>query len=159
MKTTILKISAFVLLFSLIGAGCEKDGAIPLKDKYLNISAMTYSDCKVTLASNTIVQYIELKAIGKNQLQIKFINASLNCCPEEIYSNAYIKNEILRINFSEKTPAQCNCFCYYDLECTIDSLEVREYTAEVYAHGDSPKARFTFSFSEKLDAKIIITTN
>jgi hypothetical protein len=159
MKIIILKIGAFVLLFSMMGAGCEKEKTISLKDKALNVSSMSYSSCKETLVSNTIEQYIELKAIGKNQLQIKFINASLNCCPEEIYSNAYIKNNLLRINFREKTPAECNCNCYYDLECIIDSLEDREYTTEVYAHGDSPKARFTFSFSDKLDAKINITNN
>lgn len=159
MKRTLLKPSAFLLLFALMGAGCGKEGIQPLKDKTLNISSMKFIGCKETLKSTSVEQYIELKAIGTNKLQVKIINARLNCCPGNIYSSALIVNQTLKINFQEETPGKCNCLCYYDLECTIDSLEKGDYYTEVYVCSETPNAKFSFSYSVDLSKKIVISNN
>jgi hypothetical protein len=47
MKTTILKLSAFVLLFALMGAGCEKDEELPpntAKGKIIIITGQCYGE-------------------------------------------------------------------------------------------------------------------
>jgi hypothetical protein len=159
MKTVVLKISFIFLLWYFMGAGCEKVSTQPLEDRNMNIVSTNFIGCKEESNSTLVEQYIKLEAVGKNQLRIKFINAHLNCCPGEIYSSAYITNETLKINFREATPAKCNCMCYYDVECIIDSLERREYSVEIYAHSEKPNAKFSFNFSETLNKTIAISND
>ncbi|MBI9065216.1 MAG: hypothetical protein JEZ14_24745 [Marinilabiliaceae bacterium] len=158
MKHKILNIALMFLLPVLLGAGCGKDELPPLEDKILKVTEMNASGCKDQLKSSDIERYVELKAENDNQLRVRFINASLNCCPGEITSNAFIQNEILKIVFMEETMA-CNCICDFDLECVIDSMENRSYEMEVYAHSEKPKAKFTFYYSKKLNARIKVSDN
>ena len=160
MKSTILKISLVLLLFALIGASCQDEEELPpLKDKQLTVSEIKTQGCKDNLKSTDVERYIELKAEGENQLRIKFINATLSCCPGEITSNVFIQNEILKVVFSEPTPILCNCFCFYDLECVINSLENRSYNIEIYVRSENPKAKFTFNYTPELNSKTSIVTN
>ncbi len=159
MKHKILKLSTVILLFAFIGAGCQKDELPPLKDKILTVSKTVSNGCKESLKSTETERYIELKAEGENQLRVKFINASLNCCPGKITSNAFIQNGILKVVFTEETPAMCNCICNFDLECVIDSMENREYNLEVYAYSEKPEAKITFNYSQKLNTKTKISNN
>ncbi len=159
METTILKISAIVLLSSLMWAGCKKESIQKSEDKTLNITYQNYLGCKQDLKSTSNEQYIKLEALGTNQLHVQFINVELNCCPGKLNSIAYMTNEKMKIVFQEEKPAQCNCMCYYDLECIIDSLENREYFVEVYAHGEKPKAKFSFYYSEHFNKIINISNN
>ena len=160
MKPKILKLSLVFLLFPLIGASCQDEEELPpLEDKQLIVSAIKTQGCKDNLKSTDIEKYIELKAEGENQLRVKFINVTLNCCPGEITTNAFIQNDTLRVIFSEETPAQCDCICDFDLECVIDSMENRSYSIEVYAHSENPKAKFTFNYTPELNYKTSIVTN
>ncbi|WP_346857088.1 hypothetical protein [uncultured Draconibacterium sp.] len=153
----ILKLSLVFLLFALIGASCQDEEELPpLEDRQLTVSEIKTQGCKDNLKSNDIERYIELKAEGENQLRVKFVNASLNCCPGEITTNAFIQNDTLRVIFSEETPGRCNCFCDFDLECVIDSMENRSYNIEVYAHSENAKAKFTFNYTPELSSKTIV---
>jgi len=159
MKHKILKFSTVILLFAFIGASCQKEELSLLKDKILTVTEVNSTGCKESLKSSEIERYIELKAVGEKQLKVKFINATLNCCPGKITSNAFIQNEILKVVFAEETPTKCNCICDFDLECVIDSMEKREYSLEIYAHSEKPKAKITFNYSQKLNTKIKISNN
>lgn len=159
MKITILKFSVICLIFAIIGTQCKKDSIQKQEDKTLNISYQNFSGCKKDLKSTSTEQYIKLEAIGTNQLHVQFINAELNCCPGKLNSIANITNETMKIIFQEETPAQCNCMCYYDMECIIDSIEKREYSVEVYAHGENPIVKFSFCYSEHLYKIINVSNN
>ena len=85
-----IQILISVLLLGTI-AGCQKDDSEPLENQNLNIIETNNSGCKnTTKSAEEEQQSIELKAVNENQLQLRFINAILNCCPGEIVSNAYI---------------------------------------------------------------------
>jgi len=140
----------------LIGFACEKNDLPPLDDRVLSVLEIQASDCKENLKSITVEQSVKLKAVNSTQLQLEFINGSLNCCPGEIQSSAYIEDQILRVNFHEEIPGICNCTCYYDLGCLIDSLENRRYTMEIYIGGDKLDASFSFEYSKNLEQTIKI---
>ena len=155
MKKIFFKITYAILLWGLLGGGCEKGDKYPtLEDKQLTVVEVNSGECKQNLKSTETEKYIELKAEQNNQLRVTLINATLNCCPGEITSKAYIKDEILRINFAEETPGKCNCICDFDLECVIGPMEYRSYTIEVYAGSDKAFAKFTFTYCSCLDSKI-----
>uniref|UniRef100_UPI003216379A hypothetical protein n=1 Tax=uncultured Draconibacterium sp. TaxID=1573823 RepID=UPI003216379A len=156
MKTQILKLSAVVMLLAFICAGCQDEEQLPpLEDKQLTVSEIKMQGCKENTKSTDIERYIELKAEGENQLRVKFINATLNCCSGEITTNAFIQNDTLKVVFIEQYPGGCNCICNFDLECLIDSMENRTYTTQVAAHGEI--AKFTFKYSSALYFKIKVS--
>nr|WP_321358214.1 hypothetical protein [uncultured Draconibacterium sp.] len=158
MKLKTLKLSLIFLLIALVVISCQDEEELPpLEDKQLTVSEIKTQGCKDNLKSNDIERYVELKAEGENQLRVKFINAILNCCPGEITTNAFIQNDTLRVIFSEETPGRCNCICDFDLECVIDSMEQRKYTAKVSAGGDV--ASFTFDYSKSLNSVIEISSD
>ena len=163
MKPKILKLSVVFLLFALIGASCQDEEELPpLKDKQLTVSEIKSQGCKDNLKSTDVERYIELKAEGENQLRVKFINATLNCCPGEITTNAFIQNDTLKVVFIEQYPGGCNCICDFDLECVIDSMEDRKYNIGVYAQRsiyEEPNSKFTFNYSKELDTTIKISNN
>ena len=66
-----------------------------------------------------------------------------------------INDGILRVTFIDYNRA--NCICNYDLECVIDSMERRKYTAKVSAGGEV--TTFTFNYSKNLDSTIEISPN
>ncbi|WP_319229584.1 hypothetical protein [Draconibacterium orientale] len=155
MKLKILKLSLVFLLFALIGASCQDEEELPpLEDKQLTVSEIKSQGCKDNLKSNDVERYIELKAEGENQLRIKFINATLNCAGLDT-TYAMINDGILRVTFIDYNWA--NCICDFDLECVIDSMEQRKYTAKVSAGGEV--ATFTFHYSKNLDSTIEISPN
>ena len=152
MKSEILKISLVFLLFTLIGASCQDQEELPpLEDKQLTVSEISTQGCKHNLKSNDIERYVELKAEGENKLRVKFINATLNCAGLDT-TYAMINDGILRVTFIDYNWA--NCICNYDLECVIDSMEQRKYTAQVSVQGEV--TAFTFNYSQHLDSKIDI---
>ena len=157
MKPEILKLSVVFLLFALIGASCQNDDEEelpPLKDKQLTVSEIKTQGCKDNLKSTDVERYIELKAEGENQLRVKFINATLNCAGLDT-TLAIINNEILKVTFIDYHLA--NCYCDFDLECVIDSMEQRKYTAQVSTPYEV--TTFTFDYSKKLDTAIKISNN
>ncbi|WP_320111456.1 hypothetical protein [Draconibacterium orientale] len=153
MKTGILKISLTFLLFALVGASCHDETEFPpLEDKELTVSEIKTQGCKDNLKSNDIERSIELKAEGENKLRIKFVNATLNCAGLDT-TYAMINDGILRVTFIDYNWA--NCICDFDLECVIDSMEQRKYTAKVSAGGEV--ATFSFDYSKNLDSKVEIS--
>lgn len=151
----ILKLSVVSLLFALIGASCQDEEELPsLKDKQLTVSEIKTQGCKDNLKSTDVERYIELKAEGENQLRIKFVNAILNCAGLDT-TYAMIDDGTLRVTFVDYNWA--NCVCNFDLECVIDSMEQRKYTAEVSAGGEV--TTFTFQYSQNLDSTIEISPN
>uniref|UniRef100_UPI0032179833 hypothetical protein n=1 Tax=uncultured Draconibacterium sp. TaxID=1573823 RepID=UPI0032179833 len=157
MKSKTLKLGLFCLVFALVGASCQNDDLSSQEDKQLSVVEVNTIGCKENLKSTDTEQYIQLTAEGENQLRLKFINAVLNCCPGEISGNAFIANDILKVVFTEETPALCNCICCFDLECVIDLMENRTYNIEVYAGSDIAKAKFSFNYSSDLNSRIDIT--
>ena len=152
MKSEILKISLVFLLFALIGVSCQYQEELPpLEDKHLTVSEISTQGCKHNLKSNDIERYVELKAEGENKLRVKFINATLNCAGLDT-TYAMINDGILRVTFIDYNWA--NCICNFDLECVIDSMEQRKYTAQVSVQGEV--TAFTFNYSQHLDFKIDI---
>nr|WP_320023349.1 hypothetical protein [uncultured Draconibacterium sp.] len=152
MKSEILKISLVFLLFALIGVSCQDQEELPpLEDKQLTVSEISTQGCKHNLKSNDIERYVELKAEGENKLRVKFINATLNCAGLDT-TYAMINDGILRVTFIDYNWA--NCICNFDLECVIDSMEQRKYTAQVSVQGEV--TAFTFNYSQHLDFKIDI---
>ena len=152
MKSEILKISLVFLLFALIGVSCQDQEELPpLEDKQLTVSEISAQGCKHNLKSNDIERYVELKAEGENKLRVKFINATLNCAGLDT-TYAMINDGILRVTFIDYNWA--NCICNFDLECVIDSMEQRKYTAQVSVQGEV--TAFTFNYSQHLDFKIDI---
>lgn len=145
---------SFLITFAL---GCQKNDPDPLEDQTLSVIETINTGCKNTTKSTEEGQQsVELKAINGNQLRLTFVNAILNCCTKNIISNASIENNILKVFFVENPPGLCNCICPYDLECVIDNMESRKYEIEVYAGGDTPDAKFHFTFSQKLNMKYTI---
>ena len=136
--------------------GCAKEEHTSLKDRVLTIIETNSSGCKESLKSSDVDRYIELKAEGDNQLRVKFINAYLNCAGLDS-TDAVINEGILKVVFIEDISA--NCMCYFDLECLIDSMENMTYKLEVYAHGEKPQAKLSFTYSNRLDSKIYISDN
>lgn len=147
-----------IFLLATIALGCHKNDSVPFEDQMLSVVETINSGCKNTTKSTEEEQQsIELKAINGNQLQLTFVNALLNCCTTNIISNASIENSILKVFFAENPPGLCNCICPYDLKCIIDNMENRKYEIEVYAGGDTPDAKFSFTFSRKLNMKYDIS--
>ncbi len=155
MKPKIIKLSTGILLFLFVGASCqkEKNELPPLENKILSIIETNFNGCKESLKSSETERYVELKAEGENQLRLKFINARINCAGLDT-TYAAINDGILKVTFFDYNLA--NCLCDFDLDCVIDSMENREYNLEVYAHGEEPKAKFTFTYSSMLDSKFIL---
>lgn len=151
--TQILAFSLFIFLF-----GCEEDNPEPLKNQSLPIVNTQFSDCKnATKSTKEYIQHIELESINGNQLKVTFVNAILNCCPGEIVADAFIQDNVLKVNFIETPPGGlCNCLCPYDLECIIDNIQNRKYEIEVYTGGEIPDAKFSFVYSSNLDVKYVI---
>ena len=157
MKAPIFKITVFLLFLALMGAGCKDEKVVPqLKNKQLTVREANSIGCKANLESTETKQYIELKAEGKKQLRLKFINATINCAGLDT-TYAIIQDGILKVAFLDKISANCNC--KFDLECLIDSLENRSYEIEIYAHSEKAKAKFTFTYFSELDSKKSINDN
>lgn len=153
MKLKTLKLSLIFLLIALVVISCQDEEELPpLEDKQLTVSEIKTQGCKDNLKSTNIERYIELTAEGENKLRIKFVNATLNCAGLDT-TYAMINDGILSITFIDFNWA--NCICNYDLECVIDSMEHRKYTAKVSAGGDV--ASFTFDYSQHLDSKVNIS--
>ena len=144
------------LCFLLIETGCNDDKIElpPLKDKTLTVIETNSTGCKESLKSSETEQYIELKAEGENQLRIKFINATINCAGLDT-TLAIINNGILKVTFIDYILA--NCYCDFDLECVIDSMEQRKYTAQVLVTDEV--FTFTFDYSKSLNSRIEISPN
>lgn len=77
------------------------------------------------------------------KLTLKHINAGFNCCPDSLYCEIELKGDTIVIEEFEKLPL-CNCFCVYDLEIEVDSVEMKGYQVkfvEPYA-GEQDKLVF-----------------
>ncbi len=141
-----------VPLLLTIALGCINNEPGLEGNQDLSVVNTSSAECKNTTKSAGIwPQSIELKAVNGNQLNVTFINAILNCCTEEIVSSACIEDNILKVFFVENPPGLCDCICPYDLGCIIGNMEAREYEIEICAGGDIPDAKFSFTFSQKLD--------
>ena len=154
-----ISIQILAFFFFTFIFGCTEDNPESLENQSLPIVNTQFSDCKnATKSTKEDEQYIELKSVNENQLKVTFVNAILNCCPGEIFTDAIIQDNVLKVIFIETPPGGlCNCLCPYDLECVIDNMQNQKYKIEVYAGGASPDAAFSFTFSRKLNMKYVIS--
>ena len=155
MNSNISKLLVALFLFVILQNGCSNDEFSSL-DRDLNIIEMNSNGCKESLKSTNTERYIELKAEKGGQLRLDFINARLNCAGlDTTYAGIY--DGILKVIFIDNPAA--DCVCDFDLECVIDGLTNKVYKLEVYAASEKPKAKITFTYSSRLNAKFDISDN
>ncbi len=145
-------LSAITLLF-FTTIGCDKEA----NEKGFGVHNLFYTGCKSNNVKIKHVEqtqeYLELKANGK-YLEIKHINAWLNCCPEEILVTSIISNDTIFIDEKEKVYA-CNCNCNYDLNYEIGALDYGKYHL-VFKEDNSILKELDLKFNSNTNAVINI---
>lgn len=61
-----------------------------------------------------------------NRLTLQHINAGFNCCPDSLFCDATLKNNMIIIQEFE-TGGFCNCDCLYDLEIELNEIDSKKY--------------------------------
>jgi len=77
----------------------------------------------------------------QNTLFLKHLNATFNCCPEEIIAEVVVSGDTIMIT-EDETEGLCDCHCLFDLEYEINDIYPGEYTVIVnepyLCDGDQP---------------------
>ena len=113
---------------------------------------ISHTSCKnekdvITTNSESCANYTYNSA--NKTLQIKHINTSFNCCPDELFCDISIENDTIIIEESEKD-AGCDCMCLFDIETEIYNVDAKSYIVkfiEPYI-GDQEKLIFEINLND-----------
>lgn len=128
-----MKKSIYALLFIhliVFAVSCDKTddsdmASSPQGSEITTVGNTTHNNCK-SLYTRTISEFVQLKTINNEQLNIKHIDAMLNCEPGKITFDCAVGNGIIYITEKEESTA-ANCICPYDLDYTIKLPGYRKY--------------------------------
>jgi len=108
--------------------------------------------CKQKKVGEMANEYLILKAINNNQLQIKHYGGVFNCMPIEIVIKYAIDNGIIMVDEDEKEHT-ANCICPYDLEYNIEPLLQKSYKI-IIRKGGIETINFTINFTSNFSETI-----
>jgi hypothetical protein len=146
MKTVIKLILIFLFIGLIIS--CEENN-----NKQLDFvgKLISNSTCKNDLKSTTenLNTPDSLSCVDytyddvNNKLTIKHINAGFNCCPDSLYCDISLSNDMIIIEEYEKTH-QCDCNCLYDLDIEINGVDLKIYQVKLIEPYSGEQAEITF---------------
>lgn len=122
-QTILLAIISLFLLF--VGVGCDKED----KSSDFKVKDLFHTNCKQNTRSSQQVkmeEYLQLKTVDKDYLDVQHINVEFNCCPGELIVDSTISNDTIFIHETEKEQG-CKCLCKYDLKYKLGSLKYGKY--------------------------------
>lgn len=117
------KIFAVPVCIMLLLVSCENTGPGDITAKYTG-----RTECKNLISIedfNTDKECIEYTYDGSN-LEIKHVNAGLNCCPEPINARITVENGVITIDES-KSANGCRCLCLFDIDYKVENLPAGTY--------------------------------
>ncbi len=124
---------------NIIAPGCEEleeIGQLPICDLCPHIKEYSNSGClENSYADKGEYPWCgedEIKAeVAENRIHVTHLNATYNCCPDEIKVVLSVKANKLKVTEKESITTPCDCLCCYDVEAKIAGLIPGEYTVEV----------------------------
>ena len=123
MKTQFLKYG-LLLSLSLFLAGCpyikEYSNSGCLDDSYAYDEE--YPEC----GEDEVIAQVE-----GNSIHVTHLNATYNCCPDDIEVTLFIEGNNLRLIEDEILTTPCTCLCCYNVETEVAGLIAGEYSVEV----------------------------
>lgn len=145
-----------IVAIALLSCNKNNDSA-KIKDRTLTVKNLSHSDCKLhtTKVSTDNSEYIEYSTVDANYLLIKYVNVSLNCCPDSIKVISRVEDGKIKYSIFEKTPWGCNCNCLYDVSCRIGPLEYAIYPIKIIV-GPEQVAEFTIFFNSSTNGRFTI---
>jgi len=76
---------------------------------------------------------MEYQYDGQGVLLLKHINTGFNCCPDELFADITIEDNVITIVEDEFLEGGgCDCICLFDVDYQISNLPPGEYTIKVY---------------------------
>jgi hypothetical protein len=118
-------------------------------------SMESHSDCKVFDTPGAVASLVPLPDCvqfsydGSDTLHITRINAAFNCCPDSLYIECSLNDNVITIVEKEDlTSGGCDCICLFDMEYTISGVEPGQYTiriVEPYRPEDEGNPQLQFS--------------
>ncbi|NDV81089.1 hypothetical protein [Bacteroides sp. 51] len=120
-----MKKSIYALLFIhliVFVISCDKAedsdmASAPQGSEMTTVGNTTHGECK-SLYTRTISELVQLKTTNNGLLNIKHIDAILNCAAGKITFDCNAGNGIIYITEKEESTS-ANCTCPYDLEYTV----------------------------------------
>lgn len=150
-----LTFTTMLVFFFLLGISCENDTNKMKSD--FKVEGFSHTGCKNKTRSNSKedAEYMHLKTVAQNTLRVQHLNATFNCCPQELIVNTTVRNDTILINEDEKMQG-CNCVCKYDLRYKLVSLDYGTYHVMLKRQKDLVIEEFDLDFNSKTDKSILI---
>ena len=141
MKVT--KYFKIIFLVSCFITSCESED---INNSQLNFSGklVEHSVCKETsdLENNDVSQVDYSFDVATNELTLKHINVSFNCCLDSLYCDISLMNDTILIKEFEAVASPCRCYCLYDLDMLVTGIEAKKYTIIIEHYKEYPKIIF-----------------
>ena len=116
---------ALLSLLPLFLAGCQ-----PYIEGYSNSRCLENSSVDAEEYPGCGEEEIIAKVEGNN-IHITHLNATYNCCPDEIKVTLSAEGNSLKLVEKEILTTPCDCLCCYNVEAEIAGLMPGGYTVEV----------------------------
>lgn len=87
-----------------------------------------------------------------NTLNLKHVNAYLNCCPDEITADILFQGQSIVITEKE-AELGCFCTCYYDIDYQLNNIARGTYTISI-KYGDEVRIECTIDLVSNSQGEI-----
>jgi hypothetical protein len=114
---TIFAFTVFLFLFSSEVYAKDRGSLVSISECN-DKSSLEFEECIVCVYDN-------------KTLNVKHLNATYNCCFDDITTRIFVENETISIRSYEKNGGQCDCVCEYDVEYEIPDLKPSKYVLEI----------------------------
>jgi hypothetical protein len=150
-----------LVLFLLNAPGCKTNSINSTENLTPEGALLNYVGCKGEPTSTFQVQEsvnqgetqecITFEYAG-NTLNLKHVNAYLNCCPGEITADILFQGQSIVIT-EEEAELGCFCTCYYDVDYQIKNINSGAYTISIQ-HGNEIKIQCTIDLASNSQGEI-----
>ncbi len=111
--------------------GCTDCPVFPRVEEYSNSGCLPGSETDPSGYQYPGCGEDEVEIIAKNDsIHVIHINATYNCCPDDIEVSLLVEGNVLRITEREILTHPCYCLCCYDVKSTIVDLLPGTYVVE-----------------------------
>ena len=115
----------------VVGVWCVYD-EMPFVGGYSNSGCL---DNPYTAAAEDVYPWCGddgiVAVVGENKIMVTHLNATYNCCPDEIAVTLEVEGNKLKLNEAEILTTPCDCMCCYNVDTEIAVFEPGEYIVEV----------------------------
>ncbi|UCH98468.1 MAG: hypothetical protein JSV88_16925 [Candidatus Aminicenantes bacterium] len=164
MKSKLYGISFLILIlmvFLLNAPGCKTSSISNTENLDPAGVLLSYAGCKGEASSTFQKQdgvnqgeaqeCITFEYAG-NTLNLKHVNAYLNCCPGEITADIRCQGQSIVITEKE-AELGCFCDCYYDIDYQLNNIVSGAYTISI-KHGNEVKFQCTIDLASNSQGEI-----